>query len=128
MDAVNYVKFILALVFVLGLIGLLTLVVRRFGLGVGQTPYKRAHEKRLKLVEVMPIDGKRRLLLFKRDNVEHLVILGATGETVIETNITISEVSAEKTKIPPSDFSRALQQASVLSQDDGSTNTKGPQT
>ena len=124
MDTVNYVKFILALVFVLGLIGILTLIVRRFGLGVGQTPFKRAHEKRLKLVEVMPIDGKRRLILFKRDNVEHLVILGATGETVVETNIKIPEVSTEPKENPSSDFARALIQASVLSEDDGESGTK----
>lgn len=121
MDTISYAKFILALVFVLGLIGLLTLVVRRFGLGMPQTPFKRAHEKRLGLVEVMPIDGKRRLVLIKRDNVEHLIILGATEETIVETNI----VPPVAQHTPPSNFSRALEQASVLSKDDGGdTKTK----
>jgi len=85
MDAGDYTRFILALLFVLGLIGLLAAGVRRFGLGLPQTPVRRGKEKRLSLVEVMPIDAKRRLVLFKRDDVEHLVILGPNAETLVET-------------------------------------------
>jgi flagellar protein FliO/FliZ len=43
--------------------------------------------KRLSIVEVSPVDAKRRLVLVRRDGVEHLVLLGATNETVIETGI-----------------------------------------
>ena len=87
MDAGSYAKFILALVFVLGLIGLLAAVVRRYGLGMPQTQIRRAKDKRLGLIEVMPLDAKRRLVLIKRDQAEHLVILGPNSETVVESNI-----------------------------------------
>jgi len=112
MDAGDYVKFILALLFVLSLIGLLATVLRRLGIGTPHTPFKRAEDKRLGLVEVMPIDPKRRLVLLRRDGVEHLVILGATGETLVETNITPP---------PPKRpyISSALEPASVLSHDSG---------
>lgn len=85
MDMADYTRFILALLFVLGLIALLAAAVRRFGLGLPQTPVRRGKDKRLGLVETMPIDAKRRLVLFKRDDVEHLVILGSTTETLVET-------------------------------------------
>ncbi|MBL4692993.1 MAG: FliO/MopB family protein [Magnetovibrio sp.] len=74
MDTVNYIKFILALLFVLSLIGLLALAVRRFGFGVPQIPFKRAAEKRLGMIELMPIDAKRRLVLVRRDDQEHLIL------------------------------------------------------
>jgi len=111
MDAGNYFKFILALVFVLGLIGLLATVVRRLGFGVPQTPFKRAEDKRLGLVEVMPLDAKRRLVLIRRDDVEHLIIMGATDETVVERNI---NPPLKK----PAVLGSTLQKSSVLSNDD----------
>jgi flagellar protein FliO/FliZ len=62
----------------------------------------------------MPIDPKRRLVLLRRDNVEHLVILGATGETIVETNITPP---------PPkhTHITNAQEPASALSRDNGDT-------
>jgi len=86
MELSQYFRFVLALIFVLGLIGLLALIAKRYGLGMAQTA--GSGKKRLKLVEVMVLDAKRRAVLFRRDEVEHLVILGANGETVVETNIT----------------------------------------
>ena len=35
----------------------------------------------------MPIDNRRRLVLVRRDDREHLLLLGPQGETVVETNI-----------------------------------------
>lgn len=106
MDLGNYLRFVLALVFVLALIGLLAALVRRYGLGMANTAIRKGQERRLKLVEILPIDGKRRAVLLRRDDVEHLVILGATGETVVETQIPspnrddFAEVLAS---IPPQD-------------------------
>ena len=44
-------------------------------------------KRRLKVVEALPLDARRRLVLLQRDNKQHLVILGPNGETVIETDI-----------------------------------------
>ena len=88
MDTYSYARFVLALLFVLGLIGLLAAAARRWGLGLPQTQVRRGKDKRLGLVEVASLDAKRRLVLVKRDNVEHLIILGQNGETVVETGIT----------------------------------------
>ena len=81
-----YLRFALALVFVLALIGVLTAVARRFGFGYASAKI-RGKQKRLAIVEIMPVDAKRRLVLFKRDSTEHLVLLGGTTDTVVETGV-----------------------------------------
>ncbi len=93
MEIYDYIKFVAALVFVLGLMGGLALVLKRIGLGnVGVTP---ADKRRLKIMEILPLDARRKALILRRDGVEHLVILGPTGETVVETHI-----AAQKTDGP----------------------------
>jgi flagellar protein FliO/FliZ len=49
---------------------------------LGQRP-----EKRLQVVEQASIDGRRRLILIRRDNVEHLVMTGGPVDLVVETGI-----------------------------------------
>jgi flagellar protein FliO/FliZ len=84
MDLVSGLRFVLALVVVLGLIAALAWILRRYGAGrvtLGAT------KGRLGVVEASHIDAKRRLVLIRRDGVEHLLLLGPTSETVIETGI-----------------------------------------
>lgn len=89
MDA--YLRFVAALVFVLGLIGAFAWVVRRFGpRGIGAHHAKRG--RRLAVVEVAPVDARRRLVLVRRDGVEHLLLLGATQDLVIETGLGARDV------------------------------------
>lgn len=44
-------------------------------------------EKRLDVVEQEAIDGRRRLVLIRRDDVEHLIMTGGPVDVVIETGI-----------------------------------------
>jgi len=87
MEVSTYFRFILALVFVLALIALIAWAARRYGLARG-TVRPLSGERRLDIVEVTPIDSKRRLILIKRDGTEHLLLLGTTQDLVIETGIT----------------------------------------
>lgn len=85
-------KMVAALILVLGLMGGLTMLLRKLGLSghvrtSGRTP-------RLKFVESVPLDNRRRLALVQRDDVQHLVIFGPNGETVIETGITPKDNSS----------------------------------
>ena len=75
MDISQYFRFLLALAFVLGLIGLVAYAVRRFGLG-NRIPATRGRDRRLEVVEILPMDARRRLVLLRRDDREHLVLLG----------------------------------------------------
>lgn len=85
MHATDYIRFIMALLFVLALMGGLHVILRRIadqgGLKLGLP------KRRLKMVEVLHLDTKHKAILLRRDDEkEHLVILGPSGETVIESN------------------------------------------
>lgn len=82
----GYLQFVFALIFVLGLIALLALLARRMGLGY-RVPSRGRRARRLSVVEVIPLDARRRLALVRRDRVEHLVLLGANSELLIEAGI-----------------------------------------
>jgi flagellar protein FliO/FliZ len=86
MSVNTYLQFALALAFVLALIAGLAWAVRRFGLFAQVLP-TRGGKKRISVVEVAAVDAKRRLVLVRRDDREHLLLLGATSETVVETGI-----------------------------------------
>ena len=86
MDIDLYLRFVLALVFVLALIGIAAWLLRRLGLA-GRLAASAGKARRLRVVEVAPLDGKRRLVLMRRDEVEHLLLIGAGADLVIETGI-----------------------------------------
>ena len=78
----------LALLFV-GLIVVLLLVFWLFrkifgGAGARQS---RSRQPRLSVTDVAAVDDKRRLILVRRDNVEHLVMIGGPSDIVVEQNI-----------------------------------------
>ncbi|HHK73934.1 MAG TPA: hypothetical protein ENJ57_02075, partial [Rhizobiales bacterium] len=83
---------------------LLTLVLRRFsGLGGGgQAPFSR-RQRRLKVLEGISLDGRHRLLLVKRDHMEHLLLIGGATDLVVESGITTPVPPLPRT--PPQDSS-----------------------
>ncbi len=87
MEFSSYIRFLLALIFVIGLIGAFAVIARRMGLGFPTTAIKKSTNRRLSVEEVISLDGRRRLVLIRRDNTEHLILLGASSETIVENNI-----------------------------------------
>lgn len=79
----QFFKAVAALVLVLGLMGGLTLALKKLGLG-GPMPVV-GKDKRLKIIEVLAVDGRRKVMILQRDDVQHLILLGGNEETVIET-------------------------------------------
>jgi flagellar protein FliO/FliZ len=94
MGSPDYLTAVLALAFVLGLVALLGWVVRRLGLIPGAAAFKK-RGKRLEIVEMTALDVRRKLVLVRRDNVEHLILLGLQRDVVVETGIT-PPAAAEK--------------------------------
>ena len=92
MENLDYLRFFLALVFVLGLIGILAVLARRTGLGFPITAIKPTKKRRLSVVEVTAVDGRRRMVLIRRDNIEHLLLISPSSEILIETNIAANPV------------------------------------
>lgn len=89
-------RFVIALVFVLGLIGVLAIVAKRAGLSPRATRPTPGTKKRLSIVEVMAVDAKRRLVLIRRDDREHLVLLGVDRDLVIESDVAAPPVSSHE--------------------------------
>jgi len=81
-----YWRFLGALVLVVALIFALAWVAKRLGFG-GRLASARG-KRRLGIQEVLSLDNKRRLVLVKRDGVEHLILLGLNDDVVVETGIT----------------------------------------
>jgi flagellar protein FliO/FliZ len=89
----TYWRLVGALVLVLALIFAVAWIAKRLGLG-GRLATPRG-KRRLSIQEVLPLDGKRRLVLLKRDGIEHLLLLGLHDDIVIETGIAPLEKSVE---------------------------------
>src|ERR1043166_6772374 len=85
-DLPTPVNFVIAFVVVLLLIGAATWLVRRFGatrLDAGA----RSRQPRLAVVDAAAVDSRRKLVIIRRDNVEHLLMIGGPTDVVVETNI-----------------------------------------
>jgi flagellar protein FliO/FliZ len=86
---VDFIKMFVALGFVIALMLALSHILKRLGIAGVQDSGKhlKSGKKRLSVSESMTISPKHRLALIKCDDTEHLVILGANGDTVVTTNI-----------------------------------------
>jgi len=81
------VRFFLAFLIVLGLIGAAAWAVRRFGSGRYGGAGQRGRQPRLAVIDHASVDARRRLILIRRDNVEHLLLIGGPTDVVVEPNI-----------------------------------------
>jgi flagellar biogenesis protein FliO len=80
------VNFVIAFVFVMLLIGAAAWLVRRFG-AARIDAAARGRQPRLAVVDSAAVDGRRKLVIIRRDNVEHLLMVGGPSDVVVETNI-----------------------------------------
>jgi hypothetical protein len=80
-------KIVLFVVVVLGLLALAFWLVRRFGGGRLGSGAARGRQPRLAVIDQANVDGRRRLVLIRRDNIEHLLIIGGPSDVVVEQNI-----------------------------------------
>jgi hypothetical protein len=99
------VRFFLAFLIVLGLIGATAWAVRRFGSGRLGGAGARGRQPRLAVIDYASVDSRRRLILVRRDNIEHLVLIGGPTDVVVEANIVRAAPAATRetavTRPPP---------------------------
>lgn len=101
MEFVALGKYIAALAFVAGLIGLLGLLLRKYGQpGMRIRPRGQA---RLEVRESLPIDARSRLFIIRRDNVEHLLVKTGEQVAVVETGIPCLPPQPETDEEPKQD-------------------------
>ena len=100
-------RFFIAFLVVLALIGVTAWVVRRFGanrLGGGSA---RGRQPRLAVIDAATVDGRRRLVLIRRDNIEHLLMIGGPTDVVVEQNIVRAAGARESVRNEPAAPTRA---------------------
>lgn len=92
-----FFRMVASLIVVIALMGGLAMLIKRLGL-TNLPAINKTDNPRLKVVERIPLDPRRQLILISRDQQEHLILLGHENETVIEGNIK----PTAKTKASPS--------------------------
>lgn len=86
-SSMQALTFVFAFVAVLALIGVAAWLVRRFGGNRLGANANRGRMPRLAVIDAAAVDGRRRLVLVRRDNVEHLLMIGGPSDIVVEPNI-----------------------------------------
>jgi flagellar biogenesis protein FliO len=81
------ITFIVAFIVVLALIGVAAWLVRRFANTRLGANTQRGRMPRLAVIDAAAVDGRRRLVLVRRDNIEHLLMIGGPTDIVVEPNI-----------------------------------------
>jgi flagellar protein FliO/FliZ len=84
MDLIDIARYFGALLLVLALVGFAGLAARKWGVpGIA----KSSTTRRLSIVETLMIGPRQRLYIIRRDDVEHLIVIGSDGTQVVETGI-----------------------------------------
>jgi flagellar protein FliO/FliZ len=84
MEYLDLLRYFGALLLVLAMVGGAGLLARRFGVPGVTRP---TSIKRLAVVETLMVGPRQRLIIVRRDSVEHLVLSGPDGASVIESGI-----------------------------------------
>lgn len=80
MDWTEWARTVAALGVTLALLGGAAYLARRFGMTQGRTP---GQERRIRLVESLMLDPRRRLVLVSVDGRDHLILLSPFGDRPI---------------------------------------------
>jgi flagellar biogenesis protein FliO len=94
--------FFFAFVVVLALIGLAAWLVRRFAGNRLGANANRGRMPRLAVIDAAAVDGRRRLVLVRRDNIEHLLMIGGPTDIVVEQNIVRAMPARDQAPARPS--------------------------
>jgi flagellar protein FliO/FliZ len=86
-QSMQALTFFFAFVAVLALIGVVAWLIRRFASNRLGANTNRGRMPRLAVIDAAAVDGRRRLVLVRRDNIEHLLMIGGPTDIVVEPNI-----------------------------------------
>lgn len=81
----DFARYVAGLLLVLGLLAGFAFILRR-GYAQGLLPGLpgRSDERRMRLVESLMIDPRRRVVIVEVDGTEHVILLGAAAEVVLD--------------------------------------------
>ncbi len=89
-----YIKILSAFIFIIALMYLIGWIVRRYGtkqIGILQQKDSNAQVK-LKIIDTVILDYKRRLIVVDFGGKAHMILLGAQSETVVASNIELDKL------------------------------------
>ncbi|MEP3234067.1 MAG: hypothetical protein ABJO30_14675 [Hyphomicrobiales bacterium] len=92
----TYAAIGVGLLIVIVLIIILLRVLRSFTGGM----FGNKSQNRLGVIEAAAVDNKRRLVLVRRDNVEHLIMIGGTSDILVEAGINRSAAGPRPSQPP----------------------------
>lgn len=120
-SAANIVGFILIFAIILCGIFVVLSIIRRFSGGT-YVSNGRTRQPRLSVMDAAAVDSRRKLVLIRRDDVEHLLLIGGPTDVVVEQNIVMesrAHARVQPSRIEPEHIER-FKQHEVL------TNEKTP--
>jgi flagellar protein FliO/FliZ len=94
LDLNTIILAVAATLFVIALAALMVWAFRAFVTGRPSAHgFLRPRDRRLGVVETATVDQRRKLVLVRRDDVEHLVMIGGPVDMVVETGIRVAHIS-----------------------------------
>ncbi|KAA5607015.1 FliO/MopB family protein [Roseospira marina] len=101
MDMDSYTRFALSLILVLGMIFIVAAGLRRFGPTGPGLRTGRGSTRRLRVVEATMVDARRRLMLVRCDDTEHLLLIGGTHDLVVASGLAVPAAPPPIPDSPP---------------------------
>ena len=83
----TWARLLLASFTVLGLLALLAFALKYIGTRGFAMPGKALRARRMQIIETMPVDTRRRFVIMRCDGREHLLLLSAQGDIVVDANL-----------------------------------------
>jgi len=88
----SWLRLLMAFTITLGLLAGLAFVLKYVGTrGLRLPGMAKQTAKRLHIIESLGLDTRRRLVIIKCDERQHLLLLGAEGDIVVEANLPAKE-------------------------------------
>ena len=91
-------QLIIGVAIVAGLVGAIGWLIHRFGIQHLGTRIAARRQPHLAVVDVAEVDGRRHLILIRRDNTEHLMMIGGPNDLLIEANIAVAAATPRHAK------------------------------
>jgi hypothetical protein len=110
MESYFFWTFVLAVVAVLTAGGVVFARAYLTGTSPSALLFRPKGERRLEVVDHASVDSRRRLILVRRDDVEHLLMTGGPVDVVIETGINATQPTA----VTPNDAPPPVRRAPVF--------------
>ncbi|MFC7064876.1 flagellar biosynthetic protein FliO [Brucella rhizosphaerae] len=114
----NIVGFILIFAIILGGIFVVLSIIRRFSGGGFATNGRTGRQPRLSVMDAAAVDSRRKLVLIRRDDVEHLLLIGGPTDVVVEQNIVMESRAnsrSQTVRIEPEHIERFRQHEANIS-------------